>query len=65
MTEVDVTDEKLIDLYRVVGGWHAAGKGWAVFGKTPEEARAKFDEAVARHRQIMARGTTPFQHDRR
>lgn len=40
---------------RVKGGWAAYGDGWAVTGSTPEEARERFDAALLRHREILAR----------
>jgi hypothetical protein len=42
-------------LYEVKGGWHAAGKGWAVFGETREEALSEFWRTVKKHREIMSR----------
>ena len=42
-------------LYEVKGGWHAAGRGWAVFGETREQAIERFHEAVAKHMEIDAR----------
>lgn len=50
--------EKVQEVYPVKGGWHAAGKGWAVFGRTREEALAKFVEADRKHDEIMARGAS-------
>ena len=41
-------------LYPVHGGWHAAGDGWAVFGKTLEEAKENYWKALQRRREILA-----------
>lgn len=42
-------------LVPIKNGWAARGEGWAVHGRTPEEARQKFYEAEERHREIDAR----------
>jgi uncharacterized protein YuzE len=42
-------------------GWAARGKGWAVHGRTPEEARQHYETADARHREIDQR---PFWYER-
>lgn len=42
-------------------GWAARGPGWAVHGCTPEDARRKYEEAEARHREIAQR---PFWFER-
>lgn len=46
----------------IKGGWAAHGDGWAVHGRTREEAVQKFWEAEHRHREIDAR---PLWHDQR
>lgn len=42
------------DLIEIKGGWAAMAKTWAVFGKTQEEALAKFAEREQRRREIEA-----------
>ena len=42
-------------LIQVKGGWHAKAPTWAVFGRTREEAIARFREAEMRHQEIDAR----------
>ncbi len=42
-------------LTAIRGGWAAVGSGWAVFGKSPEEAVAVYREAERRHEVIAAR----------
>jgi hypothetical protein len=44
-----------LDLKPVKGGWAAFGDGWAVHGKTEEEAVRLYHEAVERHREMDAR----------
>ncbi len=44
-----------VDLRPIKGGWAALGDGWAVHGKTKEEAVRLFHEAMERHREIDAR----------
>jgi hypothetical protein len=39
----------------IKNGWAARGKGWAVHGRTKEEATQKYYEAEARHREIDQR----------
>lgn len=39
----------------VKNGWAAYGEGWAVKGRTPEEARERFAEAERRHKEIAER----------
>ena len=52
-------------LTRIKNGWAASsmkrGDRWAVHGATQEEAVRKFEEALARHKEIDAR--PPF-HER-
>lgn len=44
-----------LDLRPIKNGWAALGTGWAVHGKTEEEAVRLYYEAVERHREIDAR----------
>lgn len=44
-----------LDLKPVKGGWAAFGDGWAVHGKSKEEAVRLYHEAVERHREMNAR----------
>ena len=46
-------------IYAVVGGFHAAGIGWAVFGRTESEALENFRQAQVRHIEIMTRFRRP------
>ena len=39
----------------IKSGWAALGDGWAVHGRTREEAVRKYEEAKQRHRDIDAR----------
>jgi len=48
-----------LDLKPVKGGWAAFGDGWAVHGKTEEEAVRLYHEAVERHRMIDTRSIDP------
>lgn len=41
-------------LMEVYDGWQAHGDGWAVFGKTQEEAIENYWKAVQRHKEILA-----------
>ena len=45
---------------KIEGGWAAVGNGFAVFGKTSDEAREKFRKAEERHKEIMGR-TVPLE----
>jgi hypothetical protein len=47
--------ETRVNIKRVKNGWAALGDGWAVHGKTEEEAIKHYHEAVAKHREIRAR----------
>lgn len=40
-------------LAQVKNGWAAYGKGWAVHGRTPDEALEKFGDAQRRRREIL------------
>ena len=42
-------------LERIQGGWAARGDGWAVHGKTKQEALTRFREAELRHAEIDRR----------
>ncbi len=42
-------------LVPIKNGWAALGEGWAVHGRTQEEAIQKFREAEQRHQEIDAR----------
>lgn len=46
-------------LERIRNGWAAVGKGWAVFGETPEEAKESFRLAEAKHAEIESRRKPP------
>jgi hypothetical protein len=48
-------------LTEIKNGWAALGDGWAVHGRTKEEAIQKYYEAEARHREIDQR---PFWYER-
>lgn len=39
----------------IKNGWAASGEGWAVHGRTKEEAIQKYYEAEAQHREIDQR----------
>jgi hypothetical protein len=39
----------------IKNGWAARGKGWAVHGRTKEEAIQRYYEAEVRHREIDQR----------
>ena len=45
----------------IVNGWAARGPGWAVHGRTQEEAVQLYREAEERHREIDER---PFWYER-
>jgi hypothetical protein len=45
----------------IKNGWAARGLGWAVHGRSKEEAVEKYYEAEARHREIDQR---PFWFER-
>ncbi len=47
--------EEYLDLRPIKGGWAALGEGWAVHGKTKEEAVSLYHEAIERHKEIDAR----------
>ena len=40
----------------IKNGYAALGDGWAVFGRDPEDARARFVEAERQHAAIRSRG---------
>lgn len=42
-------------LEQVRNGWAAFGRGWAVHGRTREEATRLFYETVAKHKEIDSR----------
>jgi hypothetical protein len=48
-------------LLRIVGGWLAKGEGWAVSGRTVEEALERFSQAEERHARIDAQ---PYLYER-
>jgi hypothetical protein len=48
-------------LSEIKNGWAALGHGWAVHGRTKEEALQKYYEAEAKHREIDQR---PFWFER-
>jgi len=54
---MDTTD---IKLDRIKGGWAARGDGWAVHGATEDEAIRRYQEAVEKHREILARPDRPY-----
>jgi hypothetical protein len=43
----------------IKSGWAAVGDGWAVHGKTQEEARRLFEVAELKHQEIDARPDFP------
>ena len=45
------------EFYEIKGGWAArsVNGGWAVHGRTKDEAAAKFAAAVRKHAEIAAR----------
>lgn len=47
-----MTEPKIVP---IKGGWLAVGRGWAVVGTSPEEARAAYEMAEHRHEQIDGR----------
>jgi hypothetical protein len=47
-------------LTEIKNGWAALGKGWAVHGRTKEEALQKYYEAEAKHHEIDQR---PFWYE--
>lgn len=49
------SERQPLDLKPVRGGWAAFGNGWAVHGKSEEEALHLYHEAVKRHREMDAR----------
>ena len=52
MEEQQETQEpRLVQIY---DGWQAHGDGWAVYGKTQEEAIENYWKAVQRHKEILA-----------
>ncbi len=44
-------------LVEIKDGWAALGEGWAVFGKTPEDALERYLAADEKHAEIRARDT--------
>ena len=44
-----------VDIRPIKGGFGVYGDGWAVHGKTPEEALRLFREAAERHEEIRRR----------
>lgn len=42
---------------QIKNGWAAVGDGWAVFGRSPEEARVRFADAERQHAIIRSRET--------
>lgn len=42
-------------MQRVLGGWQAHGEDFAVFGRTEDEARGRFQDAQRRHAEILNR----------
>lgn len=48
-------ERKPLDLKPIKNGWAALGDGWAVHGKTEEEAVRLYHETVEKHREIDAR----------
>ena len=49
------TKREPLDMRPIKNGWAAFGDGWAVHGKTEEEAVRLYHEAVERHREMDAR----------
>jgi len=48
-------DPPIPTLRAIKGGWAADGNGWAVHGKTKEEAIEHYGFAIIRHKLISAR----------
>ena len=48
-----MTDAPRLD--RIKGGWAARGNGWAVHGKSKDDALARFWDAVKKHEEIDSR----------
>ena len=42
-------------LVEIKDGWAALGDGWAVFGKTPDDARERYVAADEKHAELRAR----------
>lgn len=58
---LDDTEALEPELRPVKGGWAASGHGWAVHGKTPDDATTRFREAKRLHRLIDSR---PYWYER-
>jgi hypothetical protein len=52
LTQVPATDPTILPIR---GGWAALGRGWAVFGRTEQEATDRFHDAERKHHEIMER----------
>lgn len=48
-------EENYVDVRPVKGGWSALGAGWAVHGRTEEEAIHLYYKAIEKHNEIEAR----------
>jgi len=42
-------------LVEIKDGWAALGEGWAVFGKTPDDALERYAAADEKHAELRAR----------
>jgi len=48
-------------LSEIKNGWAALGDGWAVHGRTKDEALQKYYEAEVKHREIEQRPLKRFE----
>lgn len=53
---VEMGEPRLVE---VKDGWAALGDGWAVFGRTPADARKLFGAAEDKHAELRARTAEP------
>lgn len=49
-------------LVEIKDGWAALGEGWAVFGKTPDDARQRYVAADEKHAELRARTVESLDH---
>jgi len=49
-------------LVEIKDGWAALGDGWAVFGKTPDDARERYVAADEKHAELRARAVESLDH---
>jgi hypothetical protein len=62
-----MTSAEIPEFYQIKGGWAArpVTGGWAVHGRTREEAAANFAAAVRRHAEMAARPDPVVKGNRR